>query len=186
MIWNKSRKGPVQEPTWRCCSLRQVAVKPRAEEPESKSAFVLDAEIIPRRAAVFAPPGSFDPFRTFGCDHFVQCAPPSKTQGRSIRHFRHGLDRLRPRQQPQRTRRKIGLLAILTERIPAHIAIDDLRGEASLCQFGNMTVLRRQPAYATRVQARAQAVDQTTKLGRIFLASDADLFGRAGFGDNDR
>src|SRR5262245_65800887 len=56
---SSSRKGPVKKPAWRCCSLRQVAVKPCPEEPESKSAFVLDAEIIPRRPAVFAPPGSF-------------------------------------------------------------------------------------------------------------------------------
>jgi hypothetical protein len=74
----------------------------------------------------------------------------------------------------------------LAERIPARIALDDLRGETSLCQFGNMTVLRHQPAYATRAQARAQAVDQTTKLGRILRADDADLFRRAGLGDNDR
>jgi hypothetical protein len=59
--------------------LRQIAVKPCPEKPESKSALVLDAEIIPRRPAVLAPPGSLDPFRTFGSDHFVQCAPPSKS-----------------------------------------------------------------------------------------------------------
>src|SRR5262245_12801701 len=49
-----------------------------------------------------------------------------------------------------------------------------------------MAVLRSQPAHATRAQSCAQAVDQTTKLGRILSAANADLFRRTGLGDNDR
>src|SRR6185312_11500014 len=51
-----SGKRPVQEPRRRTGAMREVAVESGAEQPESKSAFVLDAEVIARRPAVLAPP----------------------------------------------------------------------------------------------------------------------------------
>src|SRR5512143_2425673 len=106
-----SRKRSVQEPRRRRCSLREVAVEPGAEQPEAQAALVLYAEVIPCGPSVLAPPGAFDTFGAFGSDYLVQRAPPSEAQRRPIRYFRHRLDRLRPRQQPQWARRKLYLLA---------------------------------------------------------------------------
>jgi hypothetical protein len=92
---------------------------------------------------VFGPPDALDALGAFGGDDLVQGAPPPEAQGRSIRHFRHRFNWLWPRQQPQRTRRKLYLLAITTKCIPTGIVIDGLRGESSLGQFRNMAVLSR-------------------------------------------
>src|SRR6185295_7008680 len=84
-----SGKGAVQEPRRRTGAMREIAVKPGAEQPESKPAFVLDAEVIARRPAVLAPPGAFDAFRPFGGNHLVQRAPPTEAQRRAVRYLRH-------------------------------------------------------------------------------------------------
>ena len=133
---------------------------------------------------MLAPPGAFDALGAFGGDHFMQRAAPAKAQRRAVRHLRDRLDRFRPRQQPQRTRRKRGLFPITAKRSPAGIAIDGLRGKCGFGHFRNVAVLRGQPLHAARAQPRAQAIDQAAKLGLIFSAANADLLRRGGL-DND-
>ena len=116
----------MQEPRRRAGAVREITVESGAEQPESKPAFILDAEVIARRSAVLAPPGAFDAFRPFGGNHLVQRAPPPESQWRTIRHFRYRFDRLRPSQQPQRTRGQVNLVAKMAERAPAGIAINSL------------------------------------------------------------
>jgi len=121
--------------------LREVAVEPGAEQPEAQADLVLYAEVIPGGPSVFAPPGAFDTLGAFDSDYFVQRAPPSEAQRRPIWHFRHRLDWLRPRQQPQWARRKLYLLAISAERMPTSIAVGGLCGESGLGYFRNVAVL---------------------------------------------
>jgi len=116
----------------------------------------------------------------------VQGPPPSETQRRAVGDFRYSLDRLRPRQQPKWTRWQLRFLAVLSKPVPAGIAVDGLRGKNGLGQFRNVAVLSDQPAHAARSQSSAQTIDKTTKLGCIFTAAYADLFGRTGLGDHDR
>src|SRR5260370_7586773 len=77
-----SRIHPVKNPARR----RHVAVKSRAKEPEAQPRLVLDAEIVARGAALFAPPGAFDAFGSFRANHFVQGATPAETHRRAVRH----------------------------------------------------------------------------------------------------
>src|SRR5512144_3527 len=116
-----SGKRPVQEPRRCTADIREVAVESGAKQPESKPAFILDAEIIARRSAVLAPPGAFDALRPFGGNHLVQRASPPESQRWAVRHFRYGFNRLRPCQQPQRAWRQINLFAVAAERAPAGI-----------------------------------------------------------------
>src|SRR5262245_25388665 len=112
----------------------------------------------------------------------MQGPPPSETQRRTVGDFGYSFDRLRPRQQPERTRRQFCFLAVLSKSVPAGIAVDGLRGKNGFGQFRNMTVLSDQPADAARSQPGTQTIDKTTKLGCIFTATYADLFGRTGLG----
>src|SRR5260370_35215677 len=75
-----SRIHPVKKPARR----RHVAVKSRAKEPEAQPRLVLDAEIVARGAALFAPPGAFDAFGYFRANHFVQGATPAETHRRAV------------------------------------------------------------------------------------------------------
>jgi len=69
----------VQEPCRCAGALCEIAVEPGTEQPEAQPALVFHAEIIARRPAVLAPPGTFDAFGAFGRDHLVQGPPPSET-----------------------------------------------------------------------------------------------------------
>src|SRR5260370_3220259 len=69
-----SCEHPVQEPGGR----GNRAIKPRAKQQEPAAGLVLDAEIIPRAAAVLGPPGAFDALRAFGGDHFVERPAPTE------------------------------------------------------------------------------------------------------------
>src|SRR5262249_22767429 len=153
-----SRKCSVQEPGRRPSSLREIAIESGPEQPETQPALVLNPEIIPCGPAVLAPPGALDAFRTFGGNYLVQRTSPSESQRWAVRHFRHRLDWLRSRQQPQWTRRKLYFSAVATERSPANITVNGLRGENSLCQLRNMAILRSQPVHASRAQPCTQAV----------------------------
>src|SRR6516165_7868536 len=176
----------MQEPCWRAGALCEVAIESGAEQPETQAALVLDAEIIARRPAVLAPPGTLDALGAFGRDHLMQGPPPSETQRRAVGDFGYSFDQLRPRQQPERTRRQFCFLAVLSKPGPAGIAVDGLRGKNGFGQFRNMTVLSDQPVDAARPQPGAQTIDKTTELGCILTAAYADLFGRTGLGDNNR
>src|SRR5262245_49441232 len=108
----------MQEPARR----RLVAIEPGAKQPEAQPRFVLDAEIVARRAAVLAPPGAFDALGPFGCDHFVQRVPPAEAHRRAVGHEREDvLDRLGPGEQAQRPRAQVGLDAEAAPRLPAEL-----------------------------------------------------------------
>ena len=134
---------------------------------------------------MLAPPGALDALGTFGRDHFMQRTAPAKAQRRAVRHLCDGLDGLRPRQQPQRTRRKGGLFPVAAKRSPAGIAIDGLRGECGFGDFRDVAVLRGQSLHAACAQPRAQAIDQAAEFGLVFAAANADLLRRGGLGNND-
>src|SRR5260370_21725564 len=96
-----SRIHPVKNPARR----RHVAVKSRAKEPEAQPRLVLDAEIVARGAALFAPPGAFDAFGSFRANHFVQGATPAETHRRAVGHEGEDVgDRLALAEQAQPAR----------------------------------------------------------------------------------
>src|SRR5262249_37347678 len=138
----------------------EVRVESGADHPERQAPLVLHAEIIARRPAVLAPPGTLDALGAFGRDHLMQGPPPSETQRRAVGDFGYSFDRLRPRQQPERTRRQFCSLAGLSKPGPAGIAVDGLRGKNGFGQFRNMTVLSDQPVDAARPQP---ALKRSTK-----------------------
>ena len=89
-------------------------------------------------------------------------------------------------QQPKRARWELCFLAVLSKPTPAGITVNGLRRKDGLGQFRNVAVLSDQSAHATCSQTGAQTIDKTTKLRCILAAGYADLFGRTGFGDNNR
>src|SRR6476660_3454564 len=110
-----SRIHPVKKPARR----RHVAVKSRAKEPETQPRLVLDAEIVARGAALFAPPGAFDAFRSFRANHFVQGAAPAEAHRRAVGHEGEDVgDGLGLGEQAQRAWAQSGAGAEAAERIP--------------------------------------------------------------------
>src|SRR5229473_1360985 len=92
-----SREEPVQEPARRSIG----PVEPGAEEPEAPPRLVLDvvvvAQLLGRRGA--PPPLAADALRPVGAAHAMLPATPAEEERRIVRHRRHRLDRLGPRQQ---------------------------------------------------------------------------------------
>src|SRR5260221_1485594 len=111
-----SRIHPVKKPARR----RHVAVKSRAKEPEAQPRLVLDAEIVARGAALFAPPGAFDAFGSFRANHFVQGATPAETHRRAVGHEGEDVgDGLGLGVQTQRAPAPVSVVAETSEPIPA-------------------------------------------------------------------
>src|SRR3984885_6258106 len=81
-----------------------AAVKAVAVDPETQSAFIFDAEIIPRqRLTILLPPFHRNPPGAPAPHHDMVRPPPGEMMRRSTRNHRERhLDRLRPFEQPQR------------------------------------------------------------------------------------
>src|SRR6266700_3499451 len=75
-----------------------------AKDPYAHALAALDSEIVAReRAAVLVmPPLHRDAFGPLDMYDFVQHAAPAKTHWRTVGHFGHGLDHLRPGEQADR------------------------------------------------------------------------------------
>src|SRR5262245_17440618 len=189
----------MQEPARR----RLVAIEPGAKQPEAQPRFVLDAEIVARWAAVLAPPGAFDALGPFGCDHFVQRAPPAEAHRWAVGHEREDVfDRLGPGEQAQRPRAQVDLDAEAAPCLPAELGARTygvaalasrfarqrqglrhvLRWERSSGELGTMAVMGDEPRNPPSSEARAQAVDEAIELGPIFVSAEADLLVRTGLG----
>src|SRR6516165_4896216 len=179
-----SRIHPVEKPARR----RHVAVKPRAKEPEAQPRLVLDAEIIARGAALFAPPGAFDAFGSFRANHFVQGAPPAEAHRRAVGHEGEDVgDGLGLGEQTQRARVQVSVGAEAAERIPAKLsARHGLRRHRRGGEFGDMAVTGDETRNPPPPEPRAQAIDQAVELGLIFTRAETDLLVRTRLGVEHR
>src|SRR5690348_16166380 len=78
-----------------------------AIKPEAAALLVLQPEIVARRrAGLVAPPFRGDALRPLGAGDAMAAALALEPAGRPAGLDRLGLDRLRPRQQPERPRRR--------------------------------------------------------------------------------
>src|SRR6516162_2443197 len=179
-----SRIYPVEKPARR----RHVSVESRAKEPEAQPRLVLDAEIVARGAALFAPPGAFDAFGSFRANHFVQGAAPAEAHRRAVRHEGEDVDDgLGLGEQTQRTRAQLSVGAEAAERIPAKLgARHGLRRHRRAGEFGDMAVTGDETRNPSPSEPRAQAIDQAVELGLIFTGAETDLLVRTGFGVEHR
>src|SRR5262249_32085087 len=174
-----SRIHPVEKPARR----RYVAVESRAKEPEAQPRLVLDAEIVARGAALFAPPSAFDAFGSFRANHFMQGAPPAEAHRRAVRHESEDVgDGLGLGGQTQRPGAQSNLGAEAAERIPAKLgARHGLRRHRRGGEFGDMAVTGDETRNPPPSEPRAQAIDQAVELGLIFTVAETDLLVRTGF-----
>src|SRR5215469_5610101 len=179
-----SRIHPVEKPARR----RHVAVKPRAKEPEAQPRLVLDAEIIARGAALFAPPGAFDAFGSFRANHFVQGAAPAEAHRRAVGYEGEDVgDGFGLGEQAQRARAQMSVGAKAAEPIPAKLgARHDLRRHRRGGEFGDMAVTSDETRNPPTSEPRAQAIDQAVELGLIFTRAETDLLVRTRLGVEHR
>src|SRR6516165_3583652 len=179
-----SRIYPVEKPARR----RDVAIESRAKEPEAQPRLVLDAEIVARGAALFAPPGAFDAFGSFRANHFVQGAAPAEAHRRAVRHEGEDVgDGLGLGEQTQGARAQLSLGAEAAERVPAKLgARHDLRRHRRGGEFGDMAVTGDETRNPPPSEPRAQAIDQAVELGLIFTGAETDLLVWTGFGVEHR
>src|SRR5581483_10030359 len=80
-------------------------VEPVAIDPEARAVAVLDPVIVAGRA-VAPPPFGGDALGPLGAAHLVRAAAPAELARRIVGHQRDRLDRLGPRQQARRPRRR--------------------------------------------------------------------------------
>src|SRR6516165_7774114 len=73
---------------------------------------ILGAKIVARRRVGTAPPGGGDAFGALDRGDVVQDAPPAEAQRRPVGHFGDRLDRLGTDEEPQRPRRRVGVVVI--------------------------------------------------------------------------
>src|SRR5262249_43872288 len=179
-----SRIHPVEKPARR----RDVAIESRAKEPEAQPRLVLDAEIVARGAALFAPPSAFDAFGSFRANHFMQGAPPAKAHRRAVR--REGADvgdGLGLGEQTQRARAQSSVGAEAADRIPARLgARHGLRRHRRGGEFGDMAVTDDETRNPPPSEPRAQAIDQAVEFGLVFTAAETDLLVRTRLGVEHR
>src|SRR5262247_1734484 len=179
-----SRIHPVEKPARR----RHVAVESRAKEPEAQPRLVLDAEIIARGAALFAPPGAFDAFGSFRANHFMQGTAPAEAHRRAVRHESEDVgDGFGLGEQAQRTRAQLSVAAEAAECIPANLgARHGLRRHRRGGEIADMAVTDDETRNPLPSESRAEAIDQAIELGLIFTRAETDLLVRTGFGVEHR
>src|SRR5262249_1277395 len=97
-----SREEPAQEPQRR----RTGLIEPVAIEPEAPPRLVLDPVIVADLRLCGlpdpAPPFGGDPFRPLGMAHAMHGPAPTELERRIVRHEGRDLDRIGPREQPDR------------------------------------------------------------------------------------
>src|SRR5690242_7980578 len=130
-----SGKESVEEPARR--DLRPI--KAGAEEPEAAPLLVLDPVIIARGLALAAaaPPFTGDALGSVGAAHPMCQTAPAEENRRIIRHRRHRLDRLRPRQEPDRAS---------SRRRPGGVGAGREHRRKALGPLGHMALARRETA----------------------------------------
>src|SRR5262252_6229807 len=179
-----SRIHPVEKPARR----RDVAIESRAKEPETQPRLVLDAEIVARGAALFAPPGAFDAFGPFRANHFVQGAAPAEAHRWAVGHESEDVgDGFGLGEQAQRTRAQLSVGAEAAERVPAKLgARHGLRRHRRGGEFGDMAVTDDETRNPPPSEPRAQAIDQAVEFGLVFTAAETDLLVRTRLGVEHR
>ena len=164
-----------------------------AKHPKSAPLGILRAEIIAgERALAPPPPFGRDALRPLEGGDLMQDAAPAKPQRRAIRHAGDGLDRLRPRQQPDRAGGKVGKVRFIVEgfgtsRKRGLLYMIDIMNTLILAgvlsrrrrrdgEFWRVDGVEGEPRHAPDAEPRAEPVDEIGEIRRREAGLDALAF----------